>query len=194
MGTEKEHPTYFEMIAVAINAGDSRKGTSRSAILKHIVENYKVGDPAKAATRVKLALKAGLEKGKLKKAREVGKGSGAFKLVKEEKPKKVKKKAPAAAKKAVSSAAKSTAKASARKNSLGGATSAKPKKVAKKAITAKDSKKAPVKKAAPKKAPSKKTPTKKAAKSPAAKKVRKKKAVPAKSPKPKSVKKATPKK
>merc|ERR1712098_341099 len=84
------HPKYSVMIAAAITALKSRTGSSRQAILKYIVANYKV-DAAKAATQVRLALKRGVAKGTLKAAKATGKGAGCFKLVKVEKPKKVKK-------------------------------------------------------------------------------------------------------
>merc|ERR1712018_38856 len=72
-----------------------RTGSSRAAILKHVVANNKV-DAAKAATQVRLALKRGVAKGALKMASAKGKNAGSYKLVKVEKPKKkkvVKKKA-----------------------------------------------------------------------------------------------------
>merc|ERR1711868_175140 len=95
------HPKYSVMIAAAITALKDRTGSSRAAILKHIVANNKV-DAAKAATQVRLALKRGAAKGK---------NAGSYKLVKVEKPKKVKKvKKPAAKKAAKKPAAKKAAK------------------------------------------------------------------------------------
>merc|ERR1711944_165424 len=136
------HPKYSVMIAAAITALKDRTGSSRAAILKHIVANNKV-DAAKAATQVRLALKRGVAKGALKMASAKGKNAGSYKLVKGEKPKKkkvVKKKAakkPAAKKVAKKPAAKKAAK----------------KPAAKKAAPKKKpaAKKAPKKKAAPKK-------------------------------------------
>merc|ERR1712021_94597 len=84
------HPKYSVMIAAAITALKDRTGSSRQAILKHVVANNKV-DAAKAAVQVRLALKRGVVKGALKMARASGKGAGSFKLVKVVKPKKVKK-------------------------------------------------------------------------------------------------------
>merc|ERR1712165_621807 len=78
------HPKYSVMIAAAITALKDRTGSSRAAILKHIVANNKV-DAAKAA---------------LKMASAKGKNAGSYKLVKVEKPKKVKKVKKPAAKKA----------------------------------------------------------------------------------------------
>merc|ERR1711937_1115615 len=104
------HPKYSVMIAAAITALKDRTGSSRAAILKHIVANNKV-DAAKAATQVRLTLKRGVAKGALKMASAKGKNAGSYKLVKVEKPKKVKKvKKPAAKKAAKKPAAKKVAK------------------------------------------------------------------------------------
>ena len=139
------HPTYLAMITAAIPALKERTGSSRQAILKYIVANYKV-DAAKAVVAVRLALKAGVAKGVIKNAKETGKGAGKFKVVKIEKPKK-----PAVKKPAVK---KPVAK----------------KPAAKKAGTPKKAvaKKPAAKKATPKKKPAAKKPA--AIKQPAAKK------------------------
>merc|ERR1712179_692944 len=50
------HPPYAVMITSAIKKLADKKGSSRQAILKYIVANNKV-DAAKAAVRVRLALK-----------------------------------------------------------------------------------------------------------------------------------------
>merc|ERR1712088_69445 len=55
------HAKYSVMIAAAITALKDRTGSSRAAILKHVVANNKV-DAAKAATQVRLALKRGAAK------------------------------------------------------------------------------------------------------------------------------------
>merc|ERR1712060_607294 len=103
------HPKYSVMIAAAITALKDRTGSSRAAILKHVVANNKV-DAAKAATQVRLALKRGVAKGALKMASAKGKNAGSYKLVKVVKPKKVKKvKKPAAKKAAKKPAAKKAA-------------------------------------------------------------------------------------
>merc|ERR1712129_278662 len=91
------HPKYIDMITAAIPALKDRMGSSRQAILKYIVTNYKV-DAAKAVVAVRLALKAGVAKGVIKTAKEAGKGAGKFKVVKVEKPKKTAVKKPAAKK------------------------------------------------------------------------------------------------
>merc|ERR1719464_476757 len=124
------------MIAAAVTALKDRTGSSRAAILKHVVANNKV-DAAKAATQVRLALKRGVAKGALKMASAKGKNAGSYKLVKVEKPKKVKKVKKVVKKAAKKPAAKKVAK----------------KPVAKKAAPKKKpaAKKAPKKKAAPKK-------------------------------------------
>merc|ERR1719219_907841 len=108
------HPKYSVMIAAAITALKDRTGSSRGAILKHIVANNKV-DAAKAATQVRLALKRGGAKGALKMARASGKGAGSYKLVKVAKPKKVKKAKKPKAKKAKKPAAKKAKKPAAKK-------------------------------------------------------------------------------
>merc|ERR1712214_137691 len=100
------HPKYSVMIAAAITALKDRTGSSRAAILKHIVANNKV-DAAKAATQVRLALKRGVAKGALKMASAKGKNAGSYKLVKRPAAKKAKK--PAAKKAAKKPAAKKAA-------------------------------------------------------------------------------------
>ena len=132
-----EHPKYADMIAAAIASLKDRTGSSRQAILKYVIANYKV-DAAKAGTHVRMALKAGITKGSLKFAKESGKGAGCYKLA--EKPKKEKKeKKPAAKKPEKKTAAKKSEK----------------KTVAKKATD----KKPAAKKPAPKKAKATKKPT-----------------------------------
>merc|ERR1712001_805712 len=81
MGAPAAHPKYSVMIAAAITALKDRTGSSRAAILKHVVANNKV-DAAKAGTQVRLSLKRAAAKGK---------NAGSYKLVKVVKPKKVKK-------------------------------------------------------------------------------------------------------
>merc|ERR1739838_592546 len=139
------HPPYAAMIAAAIKGLGDKKGSSRQAILKYVVANNKV-DAAKAAVRVRLALKKMIAAKKVVAAGK--KGAGSFKLAaKEKKPKakqvkKPKSKKPKKVKKAKKPAAK------------------KPKKAAKKPAakkTAKPKAKKPAaKKAAKKAAPKKK--------------------------------------
>merc|ERR1711892_398012 len=108
------HPKYSVMVAAAITTLKSRTGSSRQAILKHIIANNKV-DAAKAAVQVRLALKRGVVKDALKMAKAAGKGAGCFKVVKVEKPKKVKKAKKPAKKAAKKPAAKKAAKKPAKK-------------------------------------------------------------------------------
>merc|ERR1711981_1047865 len=95
------HPPYAAMIAAAIKALGDKKGSSRQAILKYIVANNKV-DAAKAAVRVRLALKKMIAAKKVVAAAAAGKkGAGSFKLpAKEPKAKKPKAKKPKKVKKA----------------------------------------------------------------------------------------------
>merc|ERR1712240_934502 len=89
MGAPAAHPPYASMITAAIKALGDKKGSSRQAILKYVVANNKV-DAAKAAVRVRLALK---------KMLAAKKGAGSFKLpAKAPKAKKPKAKKPKAKK------------------------------------------------------------------------------------------------
>lgn len=166
------HPKYIDMIKAALGSLKERGGSSRQAILKYVMANYKVGNDVNSINaHLKMALKSGVKKGALKQAK--GKGaSGSFKLG--DKPKAEKK--PKAKKVAKPKAAKPKK-----------AAAAKPKK----ATGEKKVKKTPKKAAAPKKA---KTPKKTAAaKSP--KKTAAKAPKKAKTPKKATAKKAkTPKK
>merc|ERR1712055_616023 len=93
------HPPYAAMITAAIKKLADKKGSSRQAILKYVVANNKV-DAAKAAVRVRLALKKMLAAKKLVAAAAAGrKGAGSFKLpAKAPKAKKPKTKKPKAKK------------------------------------------------------------------------------------------------
>lgn len=152
-----DHPKYSDMISAAIAALKERTGSSRQAIVKYIVANYKVSDSA--GTHVKLALKRGVAAGQLKQVKGAG-ASGSFKNVEKAKPKPKK---PAAKKPAAKKAKKPAAKKPAAKK----ATPKKAKKPAAKKATPKKAKKPaakkPAKKAAAKK-PAKKTKTPKKAK------------------------------
>ena len=166
------HPAYAEMIAKAIVGIADKKGSSKAAIKKYILANFKVEDTKATNTQLNLALKRGVAGGKLVTAKG---HAGTFKAAKAEKPKKkVVKKTP---KKAVKkpAAKKPAAKKPAAKKS--------PKKVAKKPAAKKPAaKKSPAKKAVKKvvkKPAAKKTP-KKVVKKPAAKKPAAKKAAPKK--------------
>merc|ERR1712128_211935 len=131
------HPPYATMIAAAIKGLGDKKGSSRQAILKYVVANNKV-DAAKAAVRVRLALKKMIVAKKVVAAAAAGKkGAGSFKLAaKEPKAKKVKKPKAKKPKKVKKPAAKKAKK---------------PKKAATKTAAKKPAAKKAVKKAAPKK-------------------------------------------
>merc|ERR1712243_378360 len=119
------HPPYAAMITAAVKGLADKKGSSRQAILKYVVANNKV-DAAKAAVRVRLALKKMVAAKKLVAAAAAGKkGAGSFKLPPKEpkakkpkakKAKKPKAKKPKAAKKpAAKKAKKPAAKKAAKK-------------------------------------------------------------------------------
>ena len=148
------HPPFKAMIAAALKGLKERGGSSRQAILKYIVANYKV-DAAKAAVHLRMALKRGVDAATIVKAKESGKGAGKYKLGKVEKPKKVKK-----VKKAKKPKAKKPAAKKAKKPAKKAAKKPAAKKAAKK--PAKKAAKKPAKKAAkPKKAAKKAAPKKK---------------------------------
>merc|ERR1712012_629821 len=173
------HPTYKDMAVAAIAALKDRSGSSRQAILKYVMANYKVGtDATKVGKLLNLALKKGVASGALKPAAAAGrKGAGSYRIG--EKPKVVKKKP---AKKPAAKKAKTPKKAKATKSPA--------KKAAKKAPAKKAAKKAaksPAKKAV-------KAPAKKAAKSPAKKAAKSTAKKAAKSPVKKAAKKAPAKK
>ncbi|XP_048240502.1 histone 24-like [Haliotis rufescens] len=156
------HPTYLEMIKKAISSLKERSGSSRQAVLKYILANYKVGDNQVAINaRIKTALKNGVKNGALKQSKGTG-AAGSFRLgeaKKDEKPKKAK--AAAKPKKAAKSPKKVKKPAAAKKPKTAAKKAAKsPKKVkaAAKPKKAKTPKKAAAK---PKKV---KTPKKKAVK------------------------------
>ncbi|KAL8609079.1 hypothetical protein ACOMHN_033672 [Nucella lapillus] len=68
------------MIAAAVTSLKERGGSSRQAILKYVLANYKVGtEVTKINARVKTALKAGVKAGTLKQAKGTG-ASGSFRL------------------------------------------------------------------------------------------------------------------
>ena len=84
------HPTFASMIATAVTALKERNGSSRQAILKYILANFKPGDPVKAQGHVRIALRKMIAAKKIVAGGAAGKkGSGCFKLpapVKAEKP------------------------------------------------------------------------------------------------------------
>ncbi|CAG5129488.1 unnamed protein product [Candidula unifasciata] len=68
--TAVAHLNYKAMIADEVSALKERGGSSRQAILKYIIANYKVGDnPTAINARLKAALKAGVTAGSLKQSK-----------------------------------------------------------------------------------------------------------------------------
>ncbi len=59
------NPTYFKMIMTAIRDLKEPRGSSRQAILKYIVDKYKL-DAKVAASHCRLAIKKSLVDGRLK--------------------------------------------------------------------------------------------------------------------------------
>lgn len=181
------HPVYREMIAAAVASLAERGGSSRQAIVKYIMSNYRVGTEAtKVNNQVTKSLKAALEAGVLKHAKVTGTGAtGSFRLGDQKKlavakPKKVMKpkiavKKPVAAKKpkaaTTTTAAAKTPKDAAAKKKPNAAAAKKPKSPKQAAASAKKlestkvkpkNAKSPLKKAAkPKKANTAKQPAKK---------------------------------
>ncbi|KAL8606361.1 hypothetical protein ACOMHN_050841 [Nucella lapillus] len=104
-----DHPKYNVMIAAAVTSLKERSGSSRQAILKYVMANYKVGNEVtKINARVKTALKAGVKAGTLKQAKGTG-ASGSFRLGEKKVAKSPAKKA-AKPKKVAKSPAKKAAK------------------------------------------------------------------------------------
>jgi histone H1/5 len=74
------HPKYVDMAISAIKALKERNGSSRQAVHKYILSNFKVGTDVKAVnSHLKQALKRGVASGKLKHVKGQG-ASGSFKL------------------------------------------------------------------------------------------------------------------
>lgn len=142
------HPTYAVMVTAAVKTLKDRTGSSRQAILKYIMANYKVGDDAKkVGVHLKQALKKAVTAGALKMAKDSGKGAGCYKIgEKAKEEKKPKKKA--AAKKSTKTTVKKpkTPKKDKPKKTAKPKKAKTPKKAAKKPAVKK-----PVKKAVPKK-------------------------------------------
>ncbi|VDM54377.1 unnamed protein product [Angiostrongylus costaricensis] len=78
--TAPSHPVYGAMIKSAIKELKDRKGASKQAILKFIVQKYKVGDNEKQINaRLRVALKRGVQSGLLTQASGTG-AAGRFRL------------------------------------------------------------------------------------------------------------------
>ena len=86
-----DHPPYSTMVVDAIRGLADRKGSSRQAILKHVLANNKV-DTAKAAVLVRKSLTRLVASNQIVAAATAGrKGAGSFRLSPELKKAKAKK-------------------------------------------------------------------------------------------------------
>jgi histone H1/5 len=165
-----DHPKYSQMIKDALAALKDRGGSSRQAILKYIVKQYRLGGDEKTINaHLKLALRAGVKNGTLKQSKGTG-ASGSFRI-----------------------GEKKTGEKKAKAKPAKKAGAAKPKKAKKpKAAGAKKAKAAGSPKKAAKAKPAKPKAAKKAAKPKSPKKVKaakpKKARSPAKAKKPKAAK------
>ncbi|KAK6100818.1 linker histone H1 and H5 family protein [Brugia pahangi] len=91
--SQHNHPPYGNMIKAALSATQDKKGLSRAAILKYIMQNFAVGEnPTMVNAHLRMGLKRGVTSGVLKQMKGTG-ASGSFRLAdaKSEAPKKVKK-------------------------------------------------------------------------------------------------------
>ena len=138
-----DHPPYSTMVVDAIRGLADRKGSSRQAILKHVLANNKV-DAAKAAVLVRKSLTRLVASNQIVAAAAAGrKGAGSFRLSPELKKAKAKKvaakisKKAGAAKKAKKPAAKKMGKKAAKKPGVKKAAAKKPAKKAVKKTGAK---------------------------------------------------------
>lgn len=154
------YPAYNTMITEAITALAEKGGSSRQAISKYIVKQYKVSPDDKGAiAQLKLGLKRGVRTGALKQSKGSG-ASGSFKLgsAKKEEKKKTKTKSAGKTKpkkaKAPKKVTKSPKKADKKVKKVKVAKTVKKPKTPKKAKTA--AKKSTKSKAKPKKSASKK--------------------------------------
>jgi histone H1/5 len=168
-----DHPKYSEMVHQALGSLKERGGSSRQAILKYIMKNFKVGNDENVVnTHLKMSLRAGIKNASLKQSKGTG-AAGSFRLGEEaKKPKKVAakkpKKAPAAKKSPKKAGAKSPKKLVKKPAAAKKPKTDKPAKKAKadkpkKAATPKKAKAAKPKKAAAPKKPASAKPAKKAA-------------------------------
>lgn len=87
-----DHPHYRDMIKDALTSLKERGGSSRQAILKYIIGNYKISVEEKTANNhLKMALRAGVKNGTLTQSKGQG-ASGSFRLGEEKAKKSHKKK------------------------------------------------------------------------------------------------------
>ena len=146
------HPKFNEMVVAAISALKERKGSSRTAILKYISANYKLGtNEKKINSNLKTCLRNGVTNGLLNQVKGTG-ATGSFKVAVQAKP--VKKVVKAASPKKVvakKSSVKKIVKKTTKKITVTKAVKsspkkASPKKVVKKAVAKKVTKKVVAKK------------------------------------------------
>src|SRR5207245_1361267 len=84
-----DHPKYSEMVKQALASLKERGGSSRQAVLKYIIKNFKVGgDENVVNTHLKMALRAGVKNSSLKQSKGSG-AAGSFRLGEEAKKKKL---------------------------------------------------------------------------------------------------------
>ena len=154
-----DHPKYSEMVQQALGTLKERGGSSRQAILKYLVKNFKVGNDENVVnTHLKIALRNGVKNASLKQSKGTG-AAGSFRLGEEaKKPKAIKKPKVAAAKKPTKAKSATGVKSPKKVVKKAAAVAKKPKtdKPAKKAKADKPKKAATPKKAAPKVAAPKK--------------------------------------
>ena len=94
------HPKYNEMVVAAIVSLKERSGSSRTAILKYIAANYKLGnDDKKINVHLKICLRNGVTNGLLNQVKGTG-ATGSFKVAVVPKPVKKVVKKPVSPKKA----------------------------------------------------------------------------------------------
>jgi len=77
------HPKYAQMIVSAIESLGDRNGSSRQAIHKYILSNFKVNADKTFLAHLKLSLKRCVDKGTLKRVKGTG-ASGSFRIAKKE--------------------------------------------------------------------------------------------------------------
>jgi len=106
--TTSSHPKYSAMIKQAITHLNDRNGTSKAAILKYILANYKVNS-ATANQHLKSALRAGTKNKSLKQTKGIG-ASGSFKLAASTKGSSAGKKTKSATKKSSTTKSRSRSK------------------------------------------------------------------------------------
>lgn len=149
------HPKWREMVIAAVTELKERNGSSRQAILKYVIANYKDIDQKNGGNHLKMTLRACVKNGALKQSKGTGM-SGSFKLGEKTSTKAKKPAAPKPKKSPAKKASPKKEKATKKKPV------AKPKKKATKspAKAKPKPKKAATKKAAPKKTAKKASPKK----------------------------------